>query len=172
MLLMPLRLTGIRSACSSATCSKRRTKRGRRTAWPAKDWRRRHERRPRSLQYPQDASAASPRSTASRSMCARARSSASSDRTAAASRPCSTAFSASCSRAEGEVNVDGMVTTGMRPCDLNPPRRQPDLPAAAGLSAALGARQSDPRRAGASGHDVYAPDRPLRCRARPTRPTR
>ena len=49
------------------------------------------------------------------------------------------------------------------PLRSQPPRRQPDVSTAAGVSAAFGARQSHPRRPGASRHDVFAADRRRRC---------
>ena len=49
-------------------------------------------------------------------------------------------------RRAGTVALDGRDVTGMRPCAAQPPGRQPHLPAAAGLPAADGAREPDPRR--------------------------
>ena len=98
------------------------------------------------------------------SRCARAKFSASSDRTAAASRRCSTAFSASCTPSDGEVQVDGQGRHRHAPLRSQPARRQPDVPVAAGVPAIVGARKSHSRRAGASGHDAVAP---VRSRATP-----
>ena len=47
----------------------------------------------------------------------------------------------------GEVKLDGRVTTGMRPCDLNRLGVEPHLPAAADVPEAFRARESHPRRA-------------------------
>ena len=64
----------------------------------------------------------------------------------------------------GEVKVDGKVVTGLRPSGAEPARRQPHLPAAAGVSEIVGAGKSDPRRAGAPGQHAVAA-----VRSRPTR---
>ena len=53
----------------------------------------------------------------------------------------------------GEVAVDGRDVTGLRPSRAQPPGRQPDVPAAAGLPAAHRAREPDPGRPGTPGHD-------------------
>ena len=52
------------------------------------------------------------------------------------------------------------------------PRRQPHLPAAAGVSETVGAGEPDPRRAGAPGQHDVAPVRSLRCRSDRRPPTR
>ena len=72
---------------------------------------------------------------------------------------------------EGEVRVDGRRDHRHAPLRYQPPGRQPYLPAAAGVSAAFGARQSHPRRPGASGLDVLAPDRRAPTRGSAKRPS-
>ena len=119
----------------------------------------------------QDASAASSPSTASPSTCAKARSSASSARTA---RGKSTLFNCIL----GQLAPIARRGAPRRPAgDRHAPvrsqsaRRQPHLPAAAGLSAAHGAREPDPRGPGAPGHDAVAPVRPRATPGSPPRPS-
>lgn len=64
----------------------------------------------------------------------------------------------------GEVKLDGRSVTGLRP-QSQQARGQPHLPAPAGVSKTLGAREPDPCRAGAPGQHGLTPRRPLRRRA-------
>ena len=65
---------------------------------------------------------------------------------------------------EGEVKLDGRVTTGMRPCDLNRLGVSRTFQLLQIFPQAFGAREPHPRRAGAQGHDDVAA-----CSARATR---
>ena len=72
----------------------------------------------------------------------------------------------------GHVEFCGEDITGMAPLELAAPRRRPHVPDAAGIRQALGARQSDRRRAGVQGHARLAPAGRSPMRVSASTPTR